>query len=92
MIQRINELTTFNVRSSGNLFESMQSMADVADFSASLFLQSAYGDKSNKKYMEFWDYERKTIIERNRFGYRPIDVGPVTMGYLPLAIRVPGGT
>lgn len=36
MIQRINELTGFQVRSSGNLFESMQSMADLADFSASL--------------------------------------------------------
>lgn len=36
MIKRINELTNFKVRSSGNLFESMQSMADVADFSASL--------------------------------------------------------
>lgn len=52
-----------------------------ADFSASLFLQSAYGPKSNKKFMEFWNYERKTIIERNQFGYRPIDVGPLTMGY-----------
>ena len=52
-----------------------------ADFSASLFLQNAYGNKSPKKFMEFWDYERKTIIERNRFGFRPIDVGPVTMGY-----------
>lgn len=36
MIKRINELTGFNVRSSGNLFESMQSMADIADFSAAL--------------------------------------------------------
>lgn len=36
MIKRINELTGLNVRSSGNLFESMQSLADVADFSASL--------------------------------------------------------
>lgn len=62
-----------------------------ADFSASLFLQSAYGDKSNKKYMEFWDYERKTIIERNRFGYRPIDVGPVTMGYRLDNSKVGGG-
>jgi hypothetical protein len=52
-----------------------------ADFSASLFLQSAYGPKGNKKFLEFWDHERKSIIERNRFGYRPIDVGPVTMGY-----------
>ncbi len=36
MIARINELTNFHVRSSGNLFESMQSMADIADFSAAL--------------------------------------------------------
>ncbi len=52
-----------------------------ADFSASLFLQSAYGSKGQKNFMEFWDHERKSIIERNRFGYRPIEVGPVTMGY-----------
>ncbi len=36
MIERINELTGLNVRSSGNLFESMQSMADAADFSAAM--------------------------------------------------------
>lgn len=36
MIRRINELTGFDVRSSGDLFESMQSMADIADFSAAL--------------------------------------------------------
>lgn len=36
MLKRINELTHFNVRSSGNLFESMQNMGDIADFSASL--------------------------------------------------------
>jgi len=52
-----------------------------ADFSASLFLQNAYGQKGTKKFMEFWDHERKSLVERNRFGYRPIDVGPVTMGY-----------
>ncbi|PYV60648.1 MAG: hypothetical protein DMG98_01345 [Acidobacteria bacterium] len=52
-----------------------------ADFSAALFLQSAYGAKGNKKFIEFWDHERKSITERNQFGYRAIDVGPVTMGY-----------
>ena len=52
-----------------------------ADFSASLFLQHAYGNKSSKKFMEFWDHERKTITDRNNYGLRPIDVGPVTMGY-----------
>ncbi len=36
MIERINGLTHLNVRSSGNLFESMQSMADAADFSAAM--------------------------------------------------------
>ena len=36
MIRRLNELTGLNVRSSDNLFESMQSMADPADFSAAL--------------------------------------------------------
>lgn len=36
MVRRINELANLNVRSSGNLFESMQSMADAADFSAAM--------------------------------------------------------
>jgi len=36
MVNRIDELTDLHVRSSGNLFESMQSLADAADFSAAL--------------------------------------------------------
>jgi aminopeptidase N len=52
-----------------------------ADFSASLFLQSAYGDKSTKKFLKFWDDERKSIVEKNAEGFRAIDVGPLTMGY-----------
>ncbi len=36
MIAKINELAHLNVRSSGNLFESMQSMADPADFSSAM--------------------------------------------------------
>jgi hypothetical protein len=51
-----------------------------ANFSASLFLQNAYGDKSRKMYEKFWDDEHKRLIERNKEGFRPIDVGPVTMG------------
>ncbi|HTS10529.1 MAG TPA: M1 family aminopeptidase [Candidatus Limnocylindrales bacterium] len=52
-----------------------------ADFSASLFLQAAYGKESAKKYAKFWNDEHKLIIQKNQFGFRPIDVGPVTMGY-----------
>jgi fumarate hydratase, class II len=36
MIEKLSELTGQPLRGSGNLFESMQSMADAADFSASL--------------------------------------------------------
>lgn len=36
MVRRLSDLTNLDLRSSGNLFESMQSMADAADFSGSL--------------------------------------------------------
>jgi hypothetical protein len=52
-----------------------------ADFSASLFLQSAYGKDSPKKFAQFWSDQHKLLVEKNQFGYRAIDVGPVTMGY-----------
>jgi hypothetical protein len=52
-----------------------------ADFSASLFLQSAYGKDSQKMYEKFWNDEHRLIVEKNQFGFRAIDVGPVTMGY-----------
>jgi aminopeptidase N len=32
-------------------------------------------------YEKFWNDEHKLIVEKNRFGFRAIDVGPVTMGY-----------
>ena len=50
-----------------------------ADFSASIFLQVT--NKSDKEYRDFWQQERKLITEKNKDGFRPIDVGPVTMGY-----------
>ena len=52
-----------------------------ADFSASLFLQSAYGNKGNQKFLKFWNDERRTLVEKNPQGFRAIDVGPLTMGY-----------
>ena len=52
-----------------------------ADFSASLFLKSAYDKKVPWLYGKFWNDERQSIVERNNFGFRAIDVGPITMGY-----------
>jgi Peptidase family M1 domain len=51
-----------------------------ADFSASLFLQAAYA-KEPKQFLGFWKDERELLTERNKEGFRAIDVGPLTMGY-----------
>jgi hypothetical protein len=50
-----------------------------ADFSASIFLQDT--NKTNNEFREFWRKQRELIVEKNAQGFRPIDVGPVTMGY-----------
>jgi len=51
-----------------------------AEMSASLYLQFAYS-KEPQKYAKFWNDELKLLTERNKEGYRPIDAGPLTMGY-----------
>jgi hypothetical protein len=50
-----------------------------ADMSASLFIQAV--EKNPKKFNEFWNDERELITQRNKDGFRAIDVGPLTMGY-----------
>lgn len=50
-----------------------------ADMSASLYLE--FVEKDRKKYLTFWNEEKKAVVEKNQFGFRPNDVGPITMGY-----------
>ena len=50
-----------------------------AEMSASLFIQLI--EKNPKRFGEFWNDERRSLTERNKEGFRAIDVGPVTMGY-----------
>jgi hypothetical protein len=50
-----------------------------ADESASIFLLLTRPKPTD--YMDFWKQERKMLTEKNSMGFRPIDVGPVTMGY-----------
>jgi len=52
-----------------------------SDMSAAMFLQYIYGQKNLDDYHKFWEDERRFLTEKNREGKRPIDVGPVTMGY-----------
>jgi Peptidase family M1 domain len=51
-----------------------------ADMSAGLFLQYVYGQKNLDVYHQYWADQRRFMTEKNRFGVRAIDVGPVTMG------------
>ncbi len=50
-----------------------------ANTSASIFLQAT--EPKGEKYREFWKEQRRLITEKNAMGFKPIDVGPVTMGF-----------
>jgi hypothetical protein len=50
-----------------------------ANTSASIFLQATRAKPDD--FREFWKQQRKLITEKNAEGFRPIDVGPVTMGF-----------
>jgi aminopeptidase N len=50
-----------------------------ADASAAIFLQATRPKPD--EFLNFWKEQRRLITEKNQFGFRPIDVGPVTMGY-----------
>jgi hypothetical protein len=49
-----------------------------AFFSAGLFLQ--HTQKTPQKYLDYWDHARKRLTEKNAFGRRLNDAGPVWMG------------
>jgi aminopeptidase N len=50
-----------------------------ADASAAIFLQSTR--KTPNDYRDFWKSLKTQITDKNADGFRPIDVGPVTMGF-----------
>jgi len=50
-----------------------------ADASASIFLLHTRPKPND--YLDFWKEERKLVTEKNSMGFRPVDVGPVTMGF-----------
>jgi hypothetical protein len=51
-----------------------------ADFAAGLFLQQAVGPKWQKDYLEYWDRQKRRILDKNNFGVSPNDAGPLWMG------------
>ncbi|MGD0145184.1 MAG: M1 family aminopeptidase, partial [Rhizomicrobium sp.] len=51
-----------------------------AEASASIYLQAIYS-KEPQRFAALWHDELEMLTQRNKDGFRPIDVGPVTMGY-----------
>jgi hypothetical protein len=51
-----------------------------AEFAAALFLQQAMGPKWQKDYIEFWDRQHRSVLEKNNFGISPNDAGPLWLG------------
>jgi hypothetical protein len=49
-----------------------------ANFSVSLYLAAT--NKTLTEFHEFWDEQHHNLVTRNEQGFRPIDVGPLTMG------------
>ncbi|HEY1804281.1 MAG TPA: M1 family aminopeptidase [Terracidiphilus sp.] len=49
-----------------------------ADASASIFLQATRSKPDD--FIHFWEEEHRLLTEKNAFGFRPVDVGPLTMG------------
>jgi hypothetical protein len=49
-----------------------------AQTSASIFLQLTRPKPDD--FIHFWKLQRELLTQKNEFGFRPIDVGPVTMG------------
>ncbi len=50
-----------------------------ADASAAIFLQSTR--KNANEYRDYWKQLKQQLTDKNADGFRPIDVGPVTMGF-----------
>jgi hypothetical protein len=50
-----------------------------ADASAAIFLQATRKNSNDSR--DFWKQLKTQLTERNSDGFRPIDVGPVTMGF-----------
>ena len=59
-----------------------------ADYSAGLFLRAT--EKNPDKYLKYWEHQREAIVEKNEFGRRANDAGPIWMGLRLNTYKTPG--
>jgi Peptidase family M1 domain/Carboxypeptidase regulatory-like domain len=51
-----------------------------ADFAAGLYLQEAVGSNWKGDYVEYWDRQKRRILEKNSYGMSANDAGPLWLG------------
>ncbi|HWR15875.1 MAG TPA: M1 family aminopeptidase [Terriglobales bacterium] len=59
-----------------------------SEFAASLFIQVI--QKNNGEFLKFWKDQLDLLTEKNKEGFRAIDVGPLTLGYRASTARTGG--
>jgi len=59
-----------------------------AEFSAGIYLQAT--EKDPAKYLKYWDHARETLTQKNNFGKRATDAGPLWLGLRLSAFHTPG--
>jgi hypothetical protein len=59
-----------------------------AEFSAGLYLQ--FTEKDPGKYLKYWDHARELLVQKNSYGRRPNDAGPLWMGERLESVRNSG--
>ncbi|HET7108005.1 MAG TPA: M1 family aminopeptidase [Candidatus Acidoferrum sp.] len=51
-----------------------------ADFAAGLYLEEATGPKWERDYVEYWDRQKRRILDKNSYGVASNDAGPLWLG------------
>ena len=60
-----------------------------ATFSAGLYLQQT--EKTPDKFLKYWDNARQRLLEKNNFGRRANDAGPLWLGLRLISMKNPAG-
>ncbi|HET6932899.1 MAG TPA: carboxypeptidase regulatory-like domain-containing protein [Candidatus Acidoferrum sp.] len=60
-----------------------------ADFAAGLYLEEATGPKWQKDYVEYWDRQKRRILEKNSYGIASNDAGPLWLGLRLISPKTP---
>jgi len=60
-----------------------------ADFAAGLYLEEATGPKWQKDYDEYWDRQKRRILDKNTYGIASNDAGPLWLGLRLISPKTP---